>query len=223
VDGEVECEFFDTRQNFLSMCQGNKFQFDTLRRAKHSSMMVLFHLHNPSEPAFVATCNLCARELDPGTGWRCDTCSDFDMCDDCRRSRGHDHQLQPQTRRRDMTRAMSEEERKARALQVQRTMELLVHASACSAPQCSSSNCAKVKGLFVHAQACASRTGQSNCAFCRRLWTLLQVHAKSCVVQACPVPRCRELRDYRRRQLEQAEERRRQAFAHYRQVAAQGP
>ncbi|KAK6134971.1 hypothetical protein DH2020_031255 [Rehmannia glutinosa] len=49
-------EFFDTRQAFLSLCQGNHYQYDTLRRAKHSSMMVLYHLHNPTAPAFVTTC-----------------------------------------------------------------------------------------------------------------------------------------------------------------------
>ena len=66
-DGEVmESEFFDTRQAFLSLCQGNHFQFDSLRRAKHTTMMVLYHLNNPSEPAFVATCNVCQRELEPG-------------------------------------------------------------------------------------------------------------------------------------------------------------
>jgi E1A/CREB-binding protein len=52
-DPEVTNEHFDTRQAFLSLCQGNHYQFDQLRRAKHSSMMVLYHLHNPDAPRFV--------------------------------------------------------------------------------------------------------------------------------------------------------------------------
>lgn len=58
-------------------------QFDSLRRAKHSSMMVLYHLHNPEAPAFSSTCNFCHVEIEPGTGMRCTVCSDFDMCKNC--------------------------------------------------------------------------------------------------------------------------------------------
>ena len=36
---------------------------------------------------------------------------------------------------------------------------------------------------------------------CRRMWALLQLHAKQCKEAACPVPRCRELRELRRRQV----------------------
>ncbi|GER33598.1 histone acetyltransferase [Striga asiatica] len=66
----VESEFFDTRQAFLSLCQGNHYQYDTLRRAKHSSMMVLYHLHNPTAPAFVTTCAVCHLDIEAGQGWR---------------------------------------------------------------------------------------------------------------------------------------------------------
>jgi hypothetical protein len=57
-------------QSFLSLCQGNHYQFDTLRRAKHSSMMVLYHIHNPNAPAFASTCNVCNCELEAGAGYR---------------------------------------------------------------------------------------------------------------------------------------------------------
>lgn len=82
-DADMGSEFFETRQAFLSLCQGNHYQFDSLRRAKHSSMMVLYHLHNPEAPAFSSTCNFCHVEIEPGTGLRCTVCSDFDMCKNC--------------------------------------------------------------------------------------------------------------------------------------------
>ncbi len=69
-------------------------QFDSLRRAKHSSMMVLYHLHNPEAPAFSSTCNFCHVEIEPGTGMRCTVCPDFDMCKNCH-SQGmrHEHPM----------------------------------------------------------------------------------------------------------------------------------
>jgi len=81
------------RQAFLSLCQGNHYQFDSMRRAKHSSMMVLYHLHNPDAPAFVCTCNQCGVEIEPGQGFRCTVCQDFDMCANCRMTAGHQHPL----------------------------------------------------------------------------------------------------------------------------------
>ncbi|THF97365.1 hypothetical protein TEA_014266 [Camellia sinensis var. sinensis] len=91
-DEILESEFFDTRQAFLSLCQGNHYQYDTLRRAKHSSMMVLYHLHNPTAPAFVTTCYICHLDIETGQGWRCEICPDYDVCNSCyEKDEGIDH------------------------------------------------------------------------------------------------------------------------------------
>lgn len=78
-------------QAYLSLCQGNHYQYDTIRRAKHSSMMTLYHLHNPTAPAFTSTCNVCNQEIEAGSGFRCTVCPDFDICAMCRGNGHHDH------------------------------------------------------------------------------------------------------------------------------------
>ncbi|RVW75004.1 Histone acetyltransferase HAC1 [Vitis vinifera] len=119
-DEILESEFFDTRQAFLSLCQGNHYQYDTLRRAKHSSMMVLYHLHNPTAPAFVTTCNICHLDIEAGQGWRCEVCPDYDVCNACFQKDGgidHPHKLtnHPSMADRD---AQNKEARQLRVLQV---------------------------------------------------------------------------------------------------------
>ncbi len=119
-DEIMESEFFDTRQAFLSLCQGNHYQYDTLRRAKHSSMMVLYHLHNPTAPAFVVTCNMCSHDIEAGQGWRCDICADFDLCNNCKALSNHPHKLTPLTERN----AQNKEARQQRVLQVRQIVLL---------------------------------------------------------------------------------------------------
>jgi E1A/CREB-binding protein len=211
-NADVESEFFDTRQAFLSLCQGNHYQFDTMRRAKHSSMMVLYHLHNPQAPAFACTCNSCGQEVEPGSGWRCTKCTDFDLCGPCAQRIQHPHRLVPNARKIDETRQrISDDERRDRAAQLQRTMKLVEHASGCRDPHCVSSNCHKIKEMFAHAQSCRIKV-MGGCGPCRRMWTLLQLHAKQCNVVDCPVLRCRELRQMRRLQMQRQEDKRRIAY-----------
>lgn len=117
-DEILESEFFDTRQAFLSLCQGNHYQYDTLRRAKHSSMMVLYHLHNPTAPAFVTTCNACHLDIETGQGWRCEVCPDYDVCDSCyRRGVNHPHKLTNHPSLADQN-AQNKEARQLRVVQV---------------------------------------------------------------------------------------------------------
>ncbi|XP_042470158.1 probable histone acetyltransferase HAC-like 1 isoform X1 [Zingiber officinale] len=210
-DEILESEFFDTRQAFLSLCQGNHYQYDTLRRAKHSSMMVLYHLHNPTAPAFVTTCNVCQHDIETGQGWRCETCPEFDVCNGCYQKGGinHPHKLtnHPSTAERD---AQNKEARQNRVLQLRKMLDLLVHASQCRFPQCQYPNCRKVKSLFRHGIQCKIRAS-GGCPLCKRMWYLLQLHARACNKSECSVPRCRDLREHLRRLQQQSESRRRAA------------
>jgi E1A/CREB-binding protein len=122
-DEIMESEFFDTRQAFLSLCQGNHYQYDTLRRAKHSSMMVLYHLHNPTAPAFVVSCNMCHTDIDAGNGWRCETCADFDLCNNCKDLAKHPHKLTPFADRN----AQNKEARQQRVVQVLTPLTTMAH------------------------------------------------------------------------------------------------
>ncbi|XP_076956534.1 histone acetyltransferase HAC1-like isoform X2 [Bidens hawaiensis] len=211
-DEILESEFFDTRQAFLSLCQGNHYQYDTLRRAKHSSMMVLYHLHNPTAPAFVTTCNRCHNDIETGQGWRCDVCPDYDVCSSCYHKDGgidHPHKLtpHPSIAERD---AQNKEARQQRVVQLRKMLDLLVHASQCRSPHCQYPNCRKVKGLFRHGINCKTRAS-GGCVLCKRMWYLLQLHARACKESQCHVPRCRDLKEHLRRLQQQADSRRRAA------------
>ncbi|CAN4113860.1 unnamed protein product [Withania somnifera] len=211
-DEILESEFFDTRQAFLSLCQGNHYQYDTLRRAKHSSMMVLYHLHNPTAPAFVTTCNICHLDIETGQGWRCETCPDYDVCNACYQKDGgvdHPHKLthHPSIAERD---AQNKEARQQRVLQLRKMLDLLVHASQCRSSHCQYPNCRKVKGLFRHGIQCKVRAS-GGCVLCKKMWYLLQLHARACKVSECHVPRCRDLKEHLRRLQQQADSRRRAA------------
>ncbi|XP_062110978.1 histone acetyltransferase HAC1-like isoform X2 [Humulus lupulus] len=211
-DEILESEFFDTRQAFLSLCQGNHYQYDTLRRAKHSSMMVLYHLHNPTAPAFVITCNICHLDIETGQGWRCEVCADYDICNACYQKDGntqHPHKLtnHPSMADRD---AQNQEARQLRVQQLRKMLDLLVHASQCRSAQCQYPNCRKVKGLFRHGIQCTTRAS-GGCVLCKRMWYLLQLHARACKESKCHVPRCRDLKEHLRRLQQQSDSRRRAA------------
>lgn len=56
-----------------------------------------------------------------------------------------------------------------RVANLQRTMALLVHASACNQAQCNTPDCHKVKTLFKHGVDCPKKAA-GGCHCCRRVW-----------------------------------------------------
>ncbi|KAJ0257174.1 Histone acetyltransferase HAC12 [Hirschfeldia incana] len=212
-DEILESEFFDTRQAFLSLCQGNHYQYDTLRRAKHSSMMVLYHLHNPTAPAFVATCNACHLDIESGQGWRCDVCPDYDVCNTCYSRDGcvnHPHKLTNHPSLADQN-AQNKEARQLRDLRLRRMRNLLVHGVRCrTGADCQYPNCRVVSGLFEHALHCTIQC-RGGCVQCKKMWHLLQIHSRDCNDSNCGVLRCGEIKENQRRLQQRSESRRRAA------------
>lgn len=225
-DTPQESELFDSRQQFLNYCQANHFQFDELRRAKHTTMMVLFQLHNPSAPKFLQHCGSCYREITHGIRYHCNDCSNFDLCHDCyepvvtglwaqrdsRFAHDKDHRFTPIDMEAPPDTQKSHEER-ARSIKVH--LDLLAHSSTCTgAPGCPVDNCPKMKKLFEHIETC-SVTYRKGCKACARLLSLLSIHARGCAVRgSCPIPFCDRIRERDRRlrqQQQHMDDRRRQA------------
>jgi len=58
-DTDMLCELMDGRDGLLSLCRDGHHEFSELRRAKHSSMVVLYNLHVQESGDFNYTCNNC--------------------------------------------------------------------------------------------------------------------------------------------------------------------
>jgi inosine/xanthosine triphosphatase len=82
-----------------------------------------------------------------------------------------------------------------RARMIRLHMHLLEHAAGCRNAACPSANCRKMKNLLRHGATCTTKV-QGGCAICRRVWALLQIHARQCAKPAgsCPVPKCAQLK-----------------------------
>ncbi|XP_023641115.1 histone acetyltransferase HAC5 isoform X2 [Capsella rubella] len=203
-DDILESEFFDTRQAFLSLCQGNHYQYDTLRRAKHSSMMILYHLHNPTVPAFATACAICQQELETAQGWRCVVCPDYDVCNACY-SKGinHPHSLISRPSATDSV----VQNTQTNQIQSAQLRELLLHVVACCTVQCQYPRCRHIRRLVKHGIICKIR----GCGLCKKMWALFRLHARNCRDPECKVPKCRDLRAHYSRKQQQADTRRRAA------------
>ena len=226
---DLDCEFLNNRQAFLNLCRGNHYQFDELRRAKHTSMMVLWHLHNRNEPKFVQQCVHCGNDILSGKRYHCDTCPDYDLCETCYRNpktnRGAcTHILKPIAVESDngqdgQSSSLNAAQRKQRQRNLLLHIQLIEHASRCTSNSCSSSNCQKMKTYLMHAKSCKVKM-QGGCRICKRIWTLLRIHAQKCKDTVCPIPQCmairKKMRELKKQQQAMDDRRRQEMNRHYR-------
>lgn len=211
-DEDLDCEFLNNRQAFLNLCRGNHYQFDELRRAKHTSMMVLWHMHNRDAPKFVQQCVACNREILSGMRYHCNSCPDYDLCQECfnnpKTNRGScTHKLQPiavDPEAGNDRSGLSEAERQQRQRNLMLHIQLIEHASRCTSKTCTSSNCAKMKSYLQHSRVCRVKAA-GGCRICKRIWTLLRIHAQKCKDRNCPIPQCIAIRE-KMRQLQKQQQ-----------------
>ncbi|XP_062196982.1 probable histone acetyltransferase HAC-like 3 isoform X2 [Phragmites australis] len=182
-DPTMESKYFDSRIDFLKHCQDNQYQFDSLRRAKHSTMMILYLLHE-------SACSACHRAMDQCFVWRCLVCLGCKFCDPCYKQSGqslHIHELR-----------QTDNHKTLQKNTLQDYFEGLVHASRCFDPHnCSSQICVMLKQLFFHGVRCDIRAHNwGGCKKCVFMWKLLLSHSRDCSHADCLVPRCRDIKVY---------------------------
>jgi Histone acetylation protein/TAZ zinc finger/Zinc finger, ZZ type len=225
-DPPMESEMFESRQQFLNYCQSAHCQFDELRRAKHSTVMVLFQLHNPTAPKFLQQCGACYRDITHGIRHHCNACSNFDLCADCyepilagtwaKRDPRFAHDQTHTFTAIDMELIDDTPKNRAdRQDSLVAHVKLLEHAAFCEGPpSCSLHNCDRLKKIFLHCSTCNVRP-KRNCKICVRILVLCTMHSRLCNSRGiCPVPFCDRIRERNKRlhrQQQLMDDRRRQA------------
>ncbi|KAL2335301.1 hypothetical protein Fmac_016514 [Flemingia macrophylla] len=205
---------FDTRHNFLSYCQRNSLQFDSLRRAKYSSMMILYLLKNPTLLNVGTICSLCSKQNVYQCCWKCENCPEFTVCSACYNKEGancHAHTLN-ETYSTALCPSGNQELNQNSAL-IQELQHIIEHASRCrstKAQPCTYPHCLQIKKLFSHASRCTIRVS-GGCKYCKKVWLALAVHSRNCRDSGCRIPRCMDLKMQEEWIATQSESRRRAA------------
>ena len=71
-DPHITCDLMDGRDAFLTLAREKHYEFSSLRRAKFSTMALLYELHNQGRDNFVYTCNNCKAQVE--TRYHCSVC-----------------------------------------------------------------------------------------------------------------------------------------------------
>ncbi|XP_037871053.1 histone lysine acetyltransferase CREBBP isoform X3 [Bombyx mori] len=194
-DPLLNCDLMDGRDAFLTMARDRHYEFSSTRRARYSTLCMLYELHNQGQDKFVYTCNSCKSHVE--TRYHCTVCDDFDLCVPCYEKEGHPHTMEKLgldidvgSSPGDMKQANPQEARKQ---SIQRCIQSLVHACQCRDANCRLPSCQKMKRVVTHTKICKRKT-KGDCPICKQLIALCCYHAKHCTESKCSVPFCSSIK-----------------------------
>ncbi|KAL4229708.1 hypothetical protein ACF0H5_010096 [Mactra antiquata] len=198
-DPHMSCELMDGRDALLTLARDKHYEFSSLRRAKYSSIALLYELHNQGKESFVYTCNTCEAQVE--TRWHCTVCTDFDLCNTCYQRDRHIHKMDRLGFDLDDGSSSGDKQdpQENRRQSIQRCIQALVHACGCRDANCRLPSCHKMKRIVAHAKQCRKKTN-AGCPICKQLIALCCYHAKHCSEQKCQVPFCLQIKHKLRQQ-----------------------
>ena len=192
-DQPVHSELMDSRDAFLQMARERHLEFSSLRRAKYSTMVLLYELHMELRQSFMYNCNVCGTQIE--TRWHCNECEEYDLCSRCYKTENHPHPMvkcglgidEDSNSNDDSTdRPNTTADQRS---SVERCIKSLLHACQCRDVNCRMQTCTQMKRVLCHTRNCTKKSTNS-CLLCRQLLSLLWHHARCCEESKCPVPFC---------------------------------
>ncbi|CAK8530151.1 unnamed protein product [Lathyrus sativus] len=212
-DTILENDLFKDRDIFLSFCQKYQLQFNTLRHAKYSSMMIVHHISNPSHMTFGKCCSICCAHNVFQKCWKCEICPDCIICSACYKDRGvncHAHKLtqneHKSTQNEHKLAVLKQKKffkyvsqlRNRRSsgkmmLKYEMTLKHLYQCPRTNAKPCPNTSCRQLMRLFNHVKMCKTHI-EGGCGHCRKIWSILVSHSMDCKSSECKIPKCSELK-----------------------------
>lgn len=196
-DPTITCDLMNGRDEFLNFAKDKHHEFSTLRRAKYSTMALLYELHNQGNEKFVYTCNTCRAQME--SRYHCTVCEDFDQCAKCNENKPHEHKMEFLTgaetgsnegkNSKQAKNAAGSEQNKPPKPYIELYLNTFMHAVNCRNANCTFAKCMQFKKVVQHSKQC-QKFKNSQCEFCRQLIALCIYHAKSCKDDMCQVPLC---------------------------------
>ncbi|XP_018651827.1 putative creb-binding protein 2 [Schistosoma mansoni] len=203
-DPLINSELMECRGAFLEKAREKHLEFSSLRRAKYSTLVMLYELHNENRQPLMYTCNVCSAQLE--TPWHCKQCIEYDLCPRCYETENHPHPMvkigiglddcnKGQEPSNDSTIQESGRDK------LSRWVKALGHSCYCRDANCRVYACKTMKYQVQHFRV--HSTDRNQCSVCRFIYYLCCYHSKTCHELKCLVPLCPKLKAKMKQQQKQ--------------------